>query len=328
MRALRSGFTLIELLVVIAIIAILIGLLLPAVQKVREAANRSKCQNNLKQFGLALHSHHDAIGYFPQGGSFGNGQAGGLGWGDGNWGVNRGSWVIFTLPYMEQTAVYNLCPTPVGTANLYASANWGAIRAARLPYGRCPSDGDRTSESVFNYAMSLGPQCSTSNGGCNADGPQQAYCNQPTWGWTTSPDHGNSPNDSDIRGFGNRAGAYVRMSSLTDGTSNTIALGEILVRSHDHIGDGSWADYNGGASHVSTIVPINTRSDNPAGGCGTPALPGPSNWNYSWGFKSRHSGGANFVFGDGSVRFIPQSIDIRTYNQLGCRNDGQAVTVP
>jgi prepilin-type processing-associated H-X9-DG protein len=322
---------LIELLVVIAIIAILIGLLLPAVQKVREAAARMKCSNNLKQFGLAIHSYNDTYNRIPPSGHV---------YKDGSWPNDTGSWLVQTLPYMEQGNLYrafnpitSTSPNVIGTD---INANWAAAGSPsrKLPYGRCPSDDSDQSNEIFcNYVGSLGPQCAP--GPCGFD-PNEGWCMPEVsglgggvagMGYFTSPPHGNSTNASDIRGVFNRLGATITFASVTDGLSNTIFVGEALPAQHDHLTNGGgWWVLNGGAAHCTTIIPINGPKTSPQGACGSGNVPQAwDNWNMSWGFRSNHTNGANFLFGDGSVHFVQQSIDMRTYQLLGCRNDGQPI---
>ncbi|MFM7151609.1 MAG: DUF1559 domain-containing protein, partial [Gemmataceae bacterium] len=252
---------------------------------------------------------------------------------------DRGSWLVYTLPYLEQDSLFKRIPSGITSINqpipagvpdmngyFYAGGN-DALRKP-LPYIRCPSDDWDASAHCTNYVGSMGPKCVTGPCGYN---PYQGFCDgnaafSPPAGYGWSPDHGNTVNARELRGMFNRLGAAVNMASVKDGLSNTIMVGENLPAHFDHLQGGNWWHFNAGVAHCSTVVPINTRSDgNPSpDGCRQAAW----NWNESMGFKSNHTNGANFVFGDGSVRFVTQTIDHRTYQLLGCRNDGQPVNLP
>jgi len=333
-----KGFTLIELLVVIAIIAILIALLVPAVQKVREAASRAQCSNNLKQLALATISYADVHakklppGGLPEGmGEVYAGRANNGSWAD------RGSWLIHTLPFMEQGALYKQIsqfgdPVSTNAVNTAWSNGSGVLGAnVHLPYGRCPSDDYQTDQAWVNYGGSIGPQCMDPYPGCA--NPFEGYCNGTAlgWGYDQSPAHGNSWSNSDIRGLFNRLGCVMMFpASIPDGTSNTIMLGEGLPQFHDHLTNVGWWHFNNGtAGEMGTNVPLNyaVRANNGAG-LGNNCTDARYNWNVDWGFSSRHTGGANFAFADGHIAFINDAIDAKTYNLLGCRNDNQPVTTP
>jgi prepilin-type N-terminal cleavage/methylation domain-containing protein/prepilin-type processing-associated H-X9-DG protein len=386
-RSRQHGFTLIELLVVIAIIAVLIGLLLPAVQKVREAAARMKCSNNLKQYGLAVHSYFGNFGACPRN-EWARSPANDF------WFSCKGSWQVQLLPYMEQNNLLNGLPNrdQIGGTNIMnlANGNWSgwndgggttlpaALKVGKLPYGRCPSDGyEPDNPNLTNYMGSMGPQCLWGEG-CSGNGlnvppgivsagngdaygsPFAPYCNGkpsgpygnyvPTGtyfapgtalfpGYTGSPDNGgdgNGPGDSEsnVRGFFNRAGAKISLLAQ-DGTSNTLLIGESLpeyncggVSGYPKAGSYSgWWTNDGAHAMISTIIPINYQVLKDDSNTVCASRPGRSrnNWAVADGFKSNHTGGANFVFADGSVHFLSQSIDMWTYQKLGCRNDGQVV---
>jgi prepilin-type N-terminal cleavage/methylation domain-containing protein/prepilin-type processing-associated H-X9-DG protein len=324
----RRGFTLVELLVVIAIIGILVALLLPAVQAAREAARRSQCANNLKQYGLALHNYHDTYKTLPDGGQ--------------NWAHPHVGWQPRILPFAENAPLWDAAQEwgdknfgqPYYNAPIPKPNNPGAVaRQHQVSYSRCPSDpsDDNNDWAQTSYSGNLGAQwrnsatasCAPYNVGGNIANVGVHYENP-----GGQADHGNTLNPEELSGVFGRLIKGLRLAQINDGSSNVIMVGEIISNCNDH-GTGWW-DYNGmGNAHAGTAVPLNNFTTCPRSKKIThPGCENPNNWNLSWGFRSMHPGGAQFCFGDGSVTLLFENIDYRTYNFLGGRKDGNPVTRP
>lgn len=343
-RRRSMGFTLVELLVVIAIIGILVGLLLPAVQAAREAARRMSCSNNLKQIGLAIHNYESATKYIGPGAVFHGGTQmtnvgpNNLYTGPAN---NRQSLLFSLLPYMEQTAVYNQFDMawPMDDCRFPSTINNGILlRGMRIPTYVCPSDFNpilspgANQVSPSNYHPSTGPTADISDSGScscplfstfqtfslintNVNNPAGPYSRRGMPGTTRGPD-GNT----------NGSGYCPKLADIKDGTSSTIFVGEVRAECSNHVRAG-WSHSNKWG--IFTQVPINFDSCEQdvatATAKGKTACAARCTWNSEVGFKSLHTGGAQFVFGDGSVQFLSQSIDMTTYQRLGAKGDGQAV---
>lgn len=320
----RTGFTLIELLVVIAIIAVLVALLLPAVQQAREAARRSQCKNNLKQFGLALHNYHDAMSQFPIGGTYP------VTIPSGGTSVDRPniSWAVRLLPYLDQAALFNELNMNLSNVPAQSLPSGKAAREHQVPVFRCPTDpgpslrtygGSLWAQS--SYSGSIGSQ-STPSSGTNA-----AAC-QPFLGSAqhlipANASYGRTLDLGALSGMFGQGGPSVTLSDVTDGASNTLLVGEILPGCHQTITNGWWPS-SARATIGSTLAPLNemTTCENSTR-ITNPLCTSSDNFNYSWGFKSMHVGGGHFTMVDGSVRFISENINYDTYQALGGRADGK-----
>ncbi|HEY1190810.1 MAG TPA: DUF1559 domain-containing protein [Gemmata sp.] len=308
----RRAFTLIELLVVIAIIAILIGLLLPAVQKVREAAARMKCQNNLKQLGLAIHNYHDTNQRFPsarpldpRSASYGT-QGGGTSY---RWNVlpagnaSLGSWMVRILPNLEQQNVVNPFASITDTTQIVPAFD----AAQKLPIAmfQCPSDTLVTRGTTNGLTSYVG-----------MTGNDE---------WSESGDYGSNARN----GFfavqswaGGQKNPGTTIASATDGTSNSILVGE-RPPSHD-IQYGWWA-----YTDVDSLLAHPSRETYYVGNCNgnevfradTPTRAG--NVCHYW---SMHTGGGNWLLGDGSVRFITYA-NASVITQMASINGGEVVTL-
>ena len=350
----RTGFTLVELLVVIAIIGILIALLLPAVQAAREAARRSQCSNNMKQQGLALQNHHDTYKAFPNGGCGTSwwdsypvgGSASGENWGHSQW--------VRILPFLEQSAMYDQLQWGTGTIGTSNSVDsgWGTNSAvwqnARIPALICPSCVIKAHPQWNNFVssyygiagavpMQYGPQPS----GRFQDTAGMAHNNDGDWGITSGrgmiPNYGNGtasvPADQvgpDIIGL--------QMKDCTDGTSNTLIVGEMSGYVWDAAGTTKedrrpgrkWGWHMGGLSgwrdwgpHSNNVTLRYGPNANVLG------QEGVDDWT-SWAdaspanppLTSEHPGGVMTLRVDGSVQFMSDTVDLEVMTLLAVRDDG------
>ena len=354
-QRLIRGFTLIELLVVIAIIAILIALLLPAVQQAREAARRTQCKNNMKQLGLALHNYHDVYKQFPPGACGPETVDATLHAATGGYGGSAWSWTTFILPMIDQAPMYNQIVTNDGitfgdangaitvggNGNADTSTPEGAklsLLQTKIDAFRCPSDntpsslnispirGARFSASTFTSGVSVGKSNYVGSMGTKVAHFDPAL--------TRAAGFPLNPTAAEYQLADGMLFAFsrVKMRDVTDGTSNSILVGErsTFGRSADTAaGDNGLSDglEEYGAALWAGISDITTNNVTDVMGNAGDFV----NWDVDMdptrinGYSSRHTGGAQVTLGDGSVRFISENIDQQTFLDLAAIQDGNVI---
>jgi prepilin-type N-terminal cleavage/methylation domain-containing protein/prepilin-type processing-associated H-X9-DG protein len=334
MNALRRAFTLVELLVVIAIIGVLVALLLPAVQSAREAARRTQCQNNLKQIGIAVHNYHDVWKAMPPG----------------NYHGVHGSWCLHILPYLEQGAAHagfvnsgGIESFRTGGIRYGAAVNIAAVTGKTFSFYTCPSDvrndstksrynGVTSHNYVANYGNTtrgrISPYGRTSTGAPNFFGGAPFI-------EVIGVNTGNWPNYYSWIVHDNTFKPSTRMSEITDGLSNTLAISE-TIKGHD--GDLRGFSWWGGGCHFETYLTPNSNQPDSleaASYCvtsnrlnppciGRDTSGGLANQE-SIAARSRHPSGVQAVMCDGSVKFFSNNVALDPWRALGSAAGGDAI---